>query len=353
MKRRNFILKSSVFGSAVLFRPLIHDKKPSVSGNNPDTTDEILDKVKTAMLSMQRASWEHGVAAQAFLELSESEMAVLMARESVLRQLDDGRLSVVYYDNGVTDPAAAGEAVIYAAKITGDEILKEAAGKMLKYLLEIAPKSESGILYHTLNARQFWIDSLYMAPPFLAVAGHYNEAIKQIEGIRSALWDSSKKLYSHIWDDEKKVFKNKDFWGVGNGWAASGITRVIRSLPPEMRAEKYKLITCVKDNIDGCLKHIREDGLFHNVLDDKDTFIETNLSQMLAYSIFSGVKDKWLEANYLEYAYKMRNAAYNKVDKYGYVRGVCGAPHFNKPGRAVEGQAFFLLMEAAYRKLEK
>ena len=39
---------------------------------------------------MQRASWEHGVAAQAMLELGDNEMAYLMAKEAVLRQLEDG-----------------------------------------------------------------------------------------------------------------------------------------------------------------------------------------------------------------------------------------------------------------------
>jgi hypothetical protein len=47
----------------------------------------------------------------------------------------------------------------------------------------------------------------------------------------------------------------------------------------------------------------------------------------------------------------MREAAYAKVDAYGLVQGVCGAPHFNQSGTATEGQAFFLLMEAAYRDL--
>jgi hypothetical protein len=48
----------------------------------------------------------------------------------------------------------------------------------------------------------------------------------------------------------------------------------------------------------------------------------------------------------------MRQAAHAKVDTYGYVQGVegvAGAPTFQKAGRATEGQAFFLLMEAAYR----
>ena len=43
----------------------------------------------------------------------------------------------------------------------------------------------------------------------------------------------------------------------------------------------------------------------------------------------------------------MRHAAQGKVDRYGLVQGVCASPHFDRPGTAAEGQAFFLLMEAA------
>jgi len=304
-----------------------------------------------AMLSMQRASWEQGIAAQAFLESADDDMVVLMARECVLRQADDGRLAVLYHDNGVTDPAAGGEAVLYAASLSGDESLKDAAVEMLKYLLEKAPRNSSGILYHTIDAPQIWVDSLYMGPPFFACSGHFKEAVKQVKGIRSVLWNPAKKLFSHIWDDEKQTFKNKNFWGVGNGWAAAGMCRVARSLPDKMLPEKEELIIYIKEVIDGCLEYMRSDGLFHNVVDDSNTFVETNLSQMLAYTIFSAVKDKWIDSDYLDYAYIMRNAAHKKVDKYGYVQGVCGAPYFNMPGRATEGQAFFILMEASYDKL--
>ncbi|UCH14025.1 MAG: glycoside hydrolase family 88 protein [Bacteroidales bacterium] len=351
MKRRNFILKSSAFGSAFLFTPLRGTSELMMLKSNTSPDKEVIEKVKLAMLSMQRASWEQGVAAQAFLESDEEDMVVLMAGESVLRQTEEGRLAVLYHDNGVTDPAASGEAVLHAAKLSGDEKMKAAADKMLEYLLERAPKNSSGILYHTINAPQIWVDSLYMAPPFLATAGYFKESIKQIKGIKAALWNPGKKLYSHIWDDGEKTFINKKFWGVGNGWAATGMARVVKALPDDMQSEKEELITYIKEVIDGCLEYIRSDNLFHNVVDDSSTFVETNLSQMLSYTIFSGIKNNWLHKDYLEYAYRMRDAAYKKVDKYGYVQGVCGAPYFDKPGRATEGQAFFLLMEAAYNKL--
>jgi len=321
--------------------------------NTLDDVSSTIEKAKLAMLSMQRASWEQGVAAQAFLELGDNEMAYLLARESVLRQTKEGRLGVVYRDNGVTDPAASGEAVLYAAELYDDRILKEAADRMLDYLLNRAPRSGSGIIHHTLHAPQIWVDSMYMAPPFLAVAGHYDKAVRQVKGIRNALWNPSKRLFAHMWDAEKEILINDNFWGVGNGWAAAGMARVIKALPANMQAEKIELTGYCKQVVDGCLAHIRPDGLFHNIVDRTDSFIETNLSQMLAYCIFRGVEGKWLDKSYLDYAHKMRHAAHDKVDAHGYVQGVCGAPHFSSPGRATEGQAFFLLMEASYRDCQQ
>ena len=53
----------------------------------------LIDKVKTAMLTMQRATWEQGVAMQAMLELGEEKLLILMAKDAVLRQSADGRLA--------------------------------------------------------------------------------------------------------------------------------------------------------------------------------------------------------------------------------------------------------------------
>jgi rhamnogalacturonyl hydrolase YesR len=187
-----------------------------------------------------------------------------------------------------------------------------------------------------------------MLPPFLAAAGKYQEAMKQIEGARACLWNSDKKLLSHMWDCEKNAFARKECWGVGNGWSAAGMTRVIRTLPDSMQAEKKKLAGYTKDIIDGCVQHMRGDGLFHNIVDDDQSFVETNLSQMLAYSIYRGVKGGWIDKSYKAKADIMRAAAHAKVDDLGLVQGVCGSPEFDHPGTATEGQVFFILMEVAY-----
>ncbi len=350
MRRRTFIRNGLACGIAAgTTIPLTGCRSEDQRVSGGENQEAVLDKVMMAMLAMQRYAWEQGVAAQALLELGETELAVLMARDAALRRLEDGRLAVVSSNHGVTDPAANGEAVLYAARETGDPSLHSAAEGMLDYLLNKAPKTEDGTLHHVDDKPQVWIDSAYMAPPFLAVAGHPAEALKQIEGFRRLLWATEAKLFSHIWDDGKKAFHRADFWGVGNGWAAAGMARIIKALPPEMADEKNRLAGYVREVLDGCLAHQRTDGLFHDIVDQPESFVETNLAQMLAYTIYRGIQGRWLDDPYKPAADRMRSAAHTKVDGSGLVRDVCGSPNFDSPGTATEGQAFFLLMEAAAR----
>src|SRR5512133_672973 len=249
-------------------------------------SESLVNRVKLAMLTMQRASWEQGVAAQALLELGEIDLVVLMAREAALRQMPDGRLGGLGSAEAVTDPAANGVPVLYAARYTGEAQLKTAAQRMLDYLMTAAPRTKTGVLHHRTDVQQVWVDSYYMAPPFLAVAGQPDEAVRQVEGLRALLWNPEKKLFSHIWDEPSNDFGRRCFWGVGNGWAAAGMARVIHALPERMEAERYRLAGYVRDVIDGCLVYQRAEGLFHNIVDDPASFVETNLAQMLAYTIY-------------------------------------------------------------------
>ena len=345
----SILLFSIIFNASPLeCEPLKVSEISDLKTNKKDT----VSKVMNAMLAMQRRAWEQGVASQALLEMGESELVILFAKDAVVNQNKDGRLGLNEGDRPVADPASNGEPVLAAAKLTGDNSLKLAADRMLEFLLYKAPKTPDGIIYHNYIENMIWVDAFYMVPPFLSIAGHPQEAVKQINGYRRILLDPEKNLYYHIWDQDHQKYERKLFWGVGNGWAAAGMTRVLRSLPDSMKDEKEIIAGYIKEVLDGCLKYQREDGLFHNILDDPSTFIETNTAQMLAYTIFRGVKAGWLDNSYLKYGFKMRKAAYSKVDSFGLVQGVCGAPNFNKPGTATEGQAFFLLMEAAYWDLQ-
>ena len=308
------------------------------------------DRVKRAMLAMQRYNWEQGVTAQAFLEAGDDDIAIALALEGANRQSSDGRCCHIADSTAVTDPCAVGEALIFAAEKTGDPFLIAAKDKLLHWALIDAPRNDAGVVYHFLDSRMIWVDSMYMLPPFLARAGEYDEAMRQLDGYWDILYTSENGLLAHQWSDAESRFLRKDAWAVGNGWAMAGMARVI-ALLPENHPGRARLIRRVQQLISAALPFQMADGAFHDVLDDPNTFREVNFAQMLTYTIYRGVKEGWLDASLLPLAEKARDAALAEVDQYGLVRNVCGAPYFDKPSVAPEGQAFHILMEAARNKL--
>ena len=295
---------------------------------------------------MQRRDWEQGIFAQAMLESGQREKLIQLTRAAVVQQTGDGRMAVVV-NGGVTDPAMGGVAYMEAAKWTGEPGMHEAVDRMQHWILHKAPRSVDGVLYHTFEAPQMWSDGINGAPPFLAAMGHLDEALIQIDGYKNLLFDSRKKLMVHIWDDGTKQLVDAGFWGGGNGWTAAGLSQVIRSLPANRSGDRKRLAEFAAAVIDGCLAHQRADGLFHDYVDKPETFVETNLAQMLAFAVFTGITGGWLPKSYLQHAVAMRAAARLKMDEHGFVQGACGAPNFDRPGISTEAQAFCVMMEAA------
>lgn len=358
MNRRSFLHAAVVMGAPLVGVPgVVGQTRTAGAAENAkrDPQQESarrIEKATRAALSMQRRDWEQGVLAQAMLEAGDRGSTILLTKAAVVQQAKDGRLGVVV-SGGPTDPSMGGVAYAEAAEWTGDAQLRAAVDRLLDWILKKAPRNAAGILYHVFSGPEMWSDGLNCAPPFLAAMGHYDEALKQIEGYRERLWNPEKKLLAHIWDDGKGQFRDVNFWGGGNGWAAAGLARTIRSLPAERSKDRQRLAEFCREIVDGCLAHRRADGLFHDILDKPATFVETNLAQMLAYAMFDGVAEGWLPERYLKEARELRAAAGGKMDAFGFVQGVCSAPNFDRAGTSTEGQAFCILMEAAGRKADQ
>lgn len=345
MNRRELFRNSALTGLGITLLG-----RPAFSDDRRAETESRIKRAAAAGLAMQRRDWEHGTLAQAFLEAGDDEDVVRLTKAAIVQRAADGRLGVM--DKGSpTDPAMGGEAYWHAAQITGDAEIREAVLGMLEWILHKSPRAPDGTLYHIFEGPQVWSDGYFSAPCFLAAMGHLDEALFQIEGYRKRLWDPEKKLLAHIWEDGAKE-NRKEFWGGGNGWAASGLARVIRILPAERKDDRQRLVAFATDLIDGCLAQQRPDGLFHDVVDRPDTFLETNLAQMLAFAIYAGLLDGWLPQRYRTAADRMRIAARAQMDRFGYVQHVCGAPNFDRSGTSTEAQAFAIMMEAAAQKVE-
>ncbi|MBK8024253.1 MAG: hypothetical protein IPK19_23165 [Chloroflexi bacterium] len=92
--------------------------------------------------------------------------------------------------------------------------------------------------------------------------------------------------------------------------------------------------------IDGCLVYLRDDGMFQNAVDRPETFPEVNLLADAGLHHLHLRRPRGLAGPRLPLrrADWMRVAAHDQVDAYGFVRNVCGAPMFDRPGVAPSGR---------------
>ncbi len=315
--------------------------------------NSICKKVTNALLAMQRNSWEQAIAAHAFMQMGEEHLTKLLVHDSIVRQTVDGRLGMMQSVLSSTDGMAIVEPLLYcnSNSNSNNNIYTQAIDKIKKWIFIKAPRNSDGIFYHMTDKKQIWIDSMFMASPAIAALGEIEIAYEQICGIRECLFNDKAKAYRQIWDEEKNNFKSDAHWGVGNGWAAAGILHVWCYAHKESSSKiSNTLKQYLIEILEGILGYIRPDNLFYNHLDKSDSFVDTNLGQIVAYVIYRGVRAGVLPNKYIAVAEKISEAVYPKINEDGFVEDVCGAPTFDKQGVATEGQVFFLLMENAKNK---
>jgi unsaturated rhamnogalacturonyl hydrolase len=309
-----------------------------------------IDKVKYALLSIQRLSWEQGIAMMAFLEQGDMDLVVLLAKGAVHRQLADGRPAKLDNWEVAVDPINNTEGIIRALEYTEDPELKEGLEKLTDWIKTGAPRNDKGIIQFAVGFPEYWTEAMYMLHPSLAAAGFYDESISSLNAYWEKLFDPAKRLMHHIWNIEKNEFRRPMYWGVGNGWTVTGLARLYDLLPEKYGAEKREIVSKARMLIDSLLSYLTPDNLLHDFIDDPSTFVETNCPQMLAYTIYRGMISGWLEGSYLGQAEKIQKATIEKIDQHGIVRGVCGIPHFDRSFIAPEGQAFCIMLDAAAKK---
>ncbi|MHB9011644.1 MAG: glycoside hydrolase family 88/105 protein [Ignavibacteriaceae bacterium] len=173
-----------------------------------------------------------------------------------------------------------------------------------------------------------WADDLFMSVPLLVRMGritnrrkYFDEAEKQIINFNKYLFDSQKKLYKHGWFS-KTNRKSKIFWGRANGWILWAESDALNYLPKD---NKYynEVERIFINHIKGILDCQDINGMWHQVLDDKNSFEETSCTAMfivaLAKGITGGILDKNLSAN----VFNAWKALQTKITSAGVVKDIC------------------------------
>ena len=104
---------------------------------------------------------------------------------------------------------------------------------------------------------------------------------------------------------------------------AVGMTELLFNLP-ENDPNRQRILKGYRLMMENLKKYVNEDGLWNQLIDEKDCWTETSGSAMFTYAMIVGVKKGWLDAKeYGEVARKGWIALCSYIDKAGDVKAVC------------------------------
>lgn len=174
-----------------------------------------------------------------------------------------------------------------------------------------------------------WLDDLYMSVPALAQMGaltgeqkYFDDAVKQILQFSSRMFVPEKGLYRHGWVQEMDPHP-AFHWGRANGWAFLAMAELLSVLPNEHpgRAAVLEQYRALAKGIAACQD---KDGLWHQLLDRPDSYLETSASAMFVYSIARGINRGWLDGKaYGPMVSLGWNAVAQNVNDKGQVEATC------------------------------
>ncbi len=178
-------------------------------------------------------------------------------------------------------------------------------------------------------ANSLWLDDLFMGVPALAQMGkltgerkYYDDAVKQILQFSERMFVKEKGLFMHGWV-QGMDYHPAFHWGRANGWAILTMAEVLDVLP-EDHPGRAKVLELYRAHVRGLAACQSADGLWHQLLDRPDTYLETSASAIFVYAIAHGINKGWIGA--LAHGPMVMlgwNAVAKKVNDKGQVEGTC------------------------------
>jgi unsaturated rhamnogalacturonyl hydrolase len=112
-------------------------------------------------------------------------------------------------------------------------------------------------------------------------------------------------------------------WARANGWAIMAKVELLEVLP-EDHPGRRTVLDLLRTHIRGLADRQSGMGLWHQLLDRNDTYLETSASAMFVYSIARAINRGWIDPlAYGPIAQLGWNAVTTKVNEQGQVEGTC------------------------------
>lgn len=227
-------------------------------------------------------------------------------------------------------------------KYLGLRDVKKVADYVGDYIYNHQSRLEDGTFFrkemmHHFHNMTMWADDLYMSVPFLVRYSQFtgdqkylDDAANQFFGFKKRLFMPEEKIMSHVYDF-KYDSKTNVPWGRGNGWVVFSMTELLEVLP-EDHPKRNNLIEFLNTLCEGYLALQDDEGMWHQVLNDHESYPETSCTSMFIYAFSRGIRFGWLKnpEKYVKAIYKAwKGISKTSVDSNGNVYGVCRGSEFS------------------------
>jgi rhamnogalacturonyl hydrolase YesR len=173
-----------------------------------------------------------------------------------------------------------------------------------------------------------WVDDAYMSIPFLAQMGqltgerrYYDDAARQVLQMSERLFDRQKLLYDHSWF-ENTPNDVRFFWGRGAGWMLMAMAELLSVMPAD-HPDRARVLAQFQLGVQGVEAVQGGTGLWHQLLDKTDSYLESSATAMFTFAIARGVNRGWLASTYAPVAQTGWRALEQRVEADGRIGGIC------------------------------
>jgi rhamnogalacturonyl hydrolase YesR len=232
--------------------------------------------------------------------------------------------------HALDDAGAVCAAMIKTLRAGGNANLRSVIDNFISYISVKEFRFADGTLARNRPQKNtIWLDDLYMSVPALAQAGkltgdngYYDDAVKQIMQFSQRMFNKERGVYMHGWVQGMTV--HPEFrWARANGWAIMAMVELLDVLP-ETHAGRKAIIEQLQAHAKGLAYYQTDKGFWHQLLDRKDSYLETSATAIYAYCFARAINKGWIDAMaYGPAAILAWNAVSTKVNAKGQVEGTC------------------------------
>ena len=220
----------------------------------------------------------------------------------------------------------------YVGEYLGSERYLEPCRKSAAWVMEHFPRTKEGGFQHmtsdTLNDQELWDDTLFMTVLFLANMGRMEGKREYIEEAQyqfllhaKYLADAETGLWYHGWTFNGNHNFAGAFWGRGNCWVTIAIPEFLQMVDcdPEVAAKLQQILL---NQINSLVKFQNENGMWHTLIDDPTSYVESSATCGFAYGILKAVHSGLIDGSYAKAAYKALNPIMGYIADSGVVNQV-------------------------------